>query len=697
VTPEGLGGRLLRWARKPTPAAWPILRREWAAWVDEWAAPRRNRRFGPAALARATGDGDIKALWRRLSRQPHLAVTAPHEASLYDRYCPEGRQRVLQLARSAVEHKVNLLGSGMVELGEAIDWHKDYKTGFRWPPEYFRNIDYNNPESPSDVKFPWELSRMQWLIPAAQAHQLTGDERYAQAARAILDGWIAANPYACSVNWACAMEAAMRILTWTYLFGAFGRSNAWAEEGFRGRFLCSLYLHGEFVWRHLECSDVNGNHCTADAAALVVAGLFLGRGSGPRRWQREGWRLLCRELPRQVTPDGVDFEASLPYHRLVTELFFLPALYRRRLGLDVPAEYRQRLILMARFAAACCRPGAGVPLWGDGDDARALPLGGADINDHRYLPALIGCAWDERDLLKSFSGPRDEIFWLLGPQACAKLPGSDASAREQVSAAFPQGGVYVMRTEEDHIFIDCGPVGFAGRGGHGHNDCLSFEAVLAGQWLVSDCGSYLYTASYEKRNFFRSTACHNTPRVDGQEINRFVSPAHLWLLRDDARPMLLGWECGADRDVFRGSHGGYLRLRQPVRPLRTIALDRRRHGLAIVDRFEAAAGARFRVDIPLHLAPGVAAEPVEERQVLLRRGEKEFLLVWRGQGAWNLETAEAMVSPSYGLAVPCTRLNWSGNCSADSFLAVCIVPSSVTGPQALSAAGEVLESASLWD
>ncbi len=49
-----------------------------------------------------------------------------------------------------------------------------------------------------------------------------------------------------------------------------------------------------------------------------------------------------------------------------------------------------------------------------------------------------------------------------------------------------------------------------GRGGHGHNDILSFELFLNGFNVVTDCGAYLYTASREWRNRFRSTAFHNT-------------------------------------------------------------------------------------------------------------------------------------------------------------------------------------------
>src|SRR5207237_10247168 len=99
------------------------------------------------------------------------------------------------------------------------------------------------------------------------------------------------------------------------------------------------------------------------------------------------------------------------------------------------------------------------------------------------------------------------------------------------SQAFPDGGVVVLRSERDHVFVDCGTVGLAGRGGHGHNDCLSFEAVLDGVPLVTDCGSYVYTASPEWRNRFRSTAFHNTPRIDGAEQNR-IPVDSLWMLRD---------------------------------------------------------------------------------------------------------------------------------------------------------------------
>ena len=105
-----------------------------------------------------------------------------------------------------------------------------------------------------------------------------GHDRYAACIRELLEDWIAANPYAWSVNWACAMEPALRILCWTWLFHACNAAPSWQDEGFQATFLRALHLHGEFTERNLEHSDINGNHYTTDAAGLVTAGLFFGKG-----------------------------------------------------------------------------------------------------------------------------------------------------------------------------------------------------------------------------------------------------------------------------------------------------------------------------------------------------------------------------------------------------------------------------------
>jgi Heparinase II/III-like protein/Heparinase II/III N-terminus len=592
--------------------------------LERIRAPRRGRRFGRSELLRATGGATIDEVWEAVLARPYPFIRTADDLDEIEQRWPGERDRVVLAAERALAREIDLLGTGPVQLGTPADWHRDWKTGRRWPMQYARRMELAELDRASDVKVPWEISRLQWLLPAGQAYALTDDDRYAAGARDVLEDWLRGNPFARGVNWAIAMEPALRIFSWTWLVYACGRSRPWTDPGFRARLLAGLYMHGMFVERNLERGEVNGNHFTADAAGLVVAGLVL-PGEAPQRWAETGWALLLEELPRQVHPDGTDFEASAAYHRLVGELFALPALLRQAHGIDVPPGYAEQLRAMGHFTAAYTGPDGLSPLWGDADDGRALPLGGQAIRDHGSLPALTAALTGE-------AGPGNaEAAWLVGPAVVA------GSRTPTGSAAFPDGGVYVLACGADHVVVDCGPVGLAGRGGHGHNDCLSFEATLAGTRLVSDCGSYVYTASATERNRFRSTASHNTPRIDGVEQNRI--PDSLWLLEDDAQPEPLVVEALH----FRGSHTGYSRLPDPVHPIRTLALEPHVHALLVHDVLEGRGS--HKVEIPFHLAEGVVAGEPGDGSLDLGA----FVLRWRSPEPWSCTGEDAWVSPSYGV------------------------------------------------
>ncbi|MFO1021010.1 MAG: heparinase II/III family protein [Planctomycetales bacterium] len=234
---------------------------------------------------------------------------------------------------------------------------------------------------------------MQRARPVGQAYLLTGNERWAKVAKKVLSQWMQENPCGYGVNWACTMEVAMRIFTWTWLFHAFHASPIWDDPDFRGDFLSMLYQHGRYTDQYLEYSDINGNHCTADAAGLVWCGLFFGQGRAAQRWAKQGWRLLEDELPKQVTRDGVDFEASVPYHRLVAELFFLAGQYQEQAGGTVSANYRARVLEMGRFIQAYSDQAGDLRSEGDADDGRTLPLEFA-TSDGSPLPGRAdGCTF----------------------------------------------------------------------------------------------------------------------------------------------------------------------------------------------------------------------------------------------------------------------------------------------------------------
>ena len=637
----------LRRGRRTPPrqiVRWAV--RQFRAATDHRVSPRLSRRLTEAALLRRLDAPDMDTLWQTLAGAPFATRTGA---------APQGldaaeTERIRASARAAAERRVDLLGSGPVRLAAPIDWHTDFKSGHSWPRVPFRRLRVVDPGNDADVKIPWELSRLQWLIPAGQAFRLTGDDAHAWVARAIIEEWIAANPLGIGINWACAMEPAMRIVVLSWLFHALHDAPSWRDSGFRYRFVKCLYEHGDFVARHLEWADVNGNHLLTDATGLLFAGSFLGRGRAPAAWRRTGWRILAEELPRQVFADGVDFEASAAYHRFVLELGLFAALYRLRRDEPVDPAFRARLAAMARFTATIATPDGRAPLWGDSDDGQVLPLSGAPIDDHRAVVRLVGLALDDAELANTVADPGIEAAWVFG-----KAP-SAAPAAPPPSTAFPYGGVYVMRTPEDRVFIDCGPVGMRGRGGHGHNDALAVDAMLAGVPVLVDSGSFVYGASVEWRNRFRGTAAHNTPMVDGAEQNRLVRPDYLWTLHPDAEPEVRRWSVSEKRDVFVGAHSGYRRLPNPAMPVRTVILEKDSHRLAVIDRLES--DGSHDVTIPYHLAVGFEARPDGPRDWRLDAPDAAFRLVWDGDDGWTCEPREGWYSPAYGIKHPITVLEF---------------------------------------
>jgi hypothetical protein len=279
-----------------------------------------------------------------------------------------------------------------------------------------------------------------------------------------------------------------------------------------------------------------------------------------------------------------------------------------------------------------------------------LPFGGQPINDHRYLLGCIGAAFGDEELACRFSGDRAECAWLLGVDATRKLAALPKPTEAPRSVLFREGGYAVLRNGRDHVFIDCGPVGAAGRGWHGHNDVLSFEAFLDGHLLVVDCGTYVYSADYEARNAFRSTAYHNTPKVDGEEVNRLGQD--LFSLHDDARPEIRGFESGPSTATLSVAHSGYERLSEPVKVLRRITLHHDTHGLTIEDSFEGAGS--HAVELPLHLDSEVQ---VESERTVVANGRR--FTIDQGAGPeWKLTIEPARVSSNYGVAAPSRRLVW---------------------------------------
>jgi hypothetical protein len=549
-----------------------------------WRARRPPRPLSDAAFARLlAGPTDAPTAF-------HLdpARRADYVAEMARRW-PEERDRILAEADAVA----------------STDWHRDPITGKRWPLDHFSRIDYLALGDPCDVKRVWEPSRQQSLVTLGQAYWLTGDEAHAERILASVGDWIDGNPPELGVNWTVAMEAALRIVSWAWAWHFVSASPA-LTGGRRRAWLESVWRHARFILENLEHTERSGNHLLADALGLLYAGVAFPFFREARTWRARGLGLLWSELPRQVFPDGVDYEGSTSYHRFVLDLLLDARLLAARAGEPAPPGIDARLTRMIAFSSAVAGPDGLGPMLGDADDGFVWRFHPRASDDHRPALALGALA---------LGTPREEgrlppeALWLGGPEGCARLDTAPIG-RPLAAAAFPHGGVFVLGDAHSRGLVDCGHLGLGagGRGGHGHLDTLSLVLWADGVPVLIDPGTFTYTGDLEWRRAFRETAAHNTLRIDGVDQAELTGP---WSLENRCHPTLHRWSAEDERVFFDGSHSGFERLPGRPRHRRQILLLRGR-GWLVVDLIEGQG--RHLIERFWHFAPGVLSLRPNEAQ-----------------------------------------------------------------------------------
>ncbi|HXV77337.1 MAG TPA: alginate lyase family protein [Candidatus Polarisedimenticolaceae bacterium] len=642
-------------------------------WIERWrnlAPEEREARVRAVVDRLARRSPRIRALglvaevpgWPRLARElsvpldrmpdllraddprrgPLFGTLASRVAGIVERR-PDHVARILEQAGRVLDNRFSLLGHPVARrVDGSLDWHRDPVSGGDWPAAvYHLDVPIVRGDG-SDVKYPWELSRGQhllalsqawWFAPTVADGDAGGDLRRLCAARIVHDlyDWIRDNPRGLGVNWTCTMEVAIRAFVWTAVL-ALMRGAPEFDDRLLRELVRSLWLHGRHIRAHLERNEgrPSTNHYLSDLVGLMAIAGALPELGESAVWHRLAHDALADEIDRQVHEDGVDFERSVPYHRLATELFLHAALLARAAGRPFGEPFERRLAAMLEFVACYTRPDGSAPQWGDNDDGRLLPLDGwadPEPHDHRHLLALGG-SWLARADLVARAEPRDvEARWLIdGVPPPADRP-DDAAGR-----SFDAARVYVMRALDLHLFVNCAPVGTAGLGNHTHNDVLSPCVWAAGTEWITDPGSGSYTGQPALRNRLRATAAHATLQLGDREQNAIEPDTDgLFRVAERARPEVLAWRVSAERVELSGRHRGFGRPDEPWVHERTIVLDRARRHVWIVDRLERDGGESARAEaatLRLPLGPRVevvdaAAPPRPADEALLDAGEHE--------------------------------------------------------------------------
>jgi hypothetical protein len=471
-------------------------------------------------------------------------------------------------ADAVLDGSCRAFGSARLEMGAPPRWHTDPVSGLEWPRDvWWSDVDFRFDPRIDDPRYVWEINRHLHLGTLARAFVLTGDERYARGVWFHMVDWVRRNPPHFGINWASPLEAGIRLISWTLAMGMVGPRGANPEEA--AEVLTSCSLQARHVSDNLTFyGSSRNNHLIGEAAGLLAAGTALPFLDGADAWTERALRVLEREVPAQIAPDGISLEQTFHYQAFVIEFALVTLACARALGVSASTDFLARVASAADALDVLADGATAPPDVGDADGGRAYVLD--DRSERQVRSAAAAASVAVRGALPARTDPADlaSAVWLFGPQAVERAMDAPREEPPATSKAFRTGGYFVLGDGSAHGVVDCGPLGLRPIAAHGHADCLALEVARDGDWLLVDPGTYCYHRERSWRDHFRSTRAHNTLTIDGADQSEILGP-FLWGARAEARATC--WAETGRLTVFSGRHDGYVR-RFGVTHSRTVAL-----------------------------------------------------------------------------------------------------------------------------
>jgi hypothetical protein len=637
---------------------------ESSKWIERRRLDRQKtdpsavlRREAPSIAGRLDDPDAVDAV---LNRQ-FFAGVMPESITAICRLFPDEYGQIQEDADTLMTGRFNLLGYQDLSFGTPIDWQLDPVRSIRAPMVHWSQIDHLDPSVVGDSKIAWELSRHQWVVRIAQAFAITRDQRYASAAVGVLDEWIDANPVGCGLNWASSLEAAFRLIAWSWTLALLRDSGA-LSAAFITRILASIHAHAAHVRRYLSYYFSPNTHLTGEALGLFYAGTMFPHFRDAADWRSTGAQILIEQSRVQISDDGVYFEQSTCYQRYTCEFYLHFIMLAARNGIAIPGDVRTRVLSMIDFLVSVRRPDGTMPLIGDGDDGWLLPLVTRQPDDFRGLFATAAALFNRADYARAAGHITPEVLWLLGRDGERQF--SDAGHTATLAAksrVFPRGGYVVMRAgrgrDAHQLIFDVGPLGCPVSSAHGHADLLSIQCSVFGDPVIVDPGTYGYSADPDWRSYFRGAAAHSTVTIDGADQSEPAGPFQ-WLRRP--RAILREWMSTSELDLAGAEHNAYAHLDRPVVHRRRVLFVKPDFWLVIDD---VTGEGRRAVDVSWQFAPLQAAlTPHEGCRIETERGSVLWVMPFAGVppssriATGELQPMRGWMSRRYGQKQPAPAL-----------------------------------------
>ncbi|MES2159786.1 MAG: alginate lyase family protein [Pseudomonadota bacterium] len=577
---------------------------------------------------------------------------------------------LLEAADAILAGRWNVFALRALALGFPPQWNRDPKTGVCAPMGLGKAIDYRRESVVGDIKYLWEPSRHLELVTLAQAWRVSGAQRYADGARALLQSWLDQCPYPQGVHWTSSLELAVRLLNWAVAWELLGGADSPLFAGadgqrFQRRWLDSVYQHCHFISGYFSRHSSANNHLLGEYMGLFIASLTWPCWTRSARWQALARRGLEAEALKQNSADGVNREQAVYYQHEVMDMMLLCELAARANGAPLSAPFLQRLEQLAGFLAALLDAGGHMPMTGDADDAQMVRLAHQpQWSPYRSLLASCALLFERPDFKHKAGALDDKTRWLFGAAGAERWQHLPAAGAERPRMAFADGGYYLLghgfgQADEVRAVIDCAPLGYLSIAAHGHADALAFTLSLGGEEFLIDPGTYAYHTQQAWRDYFRGTSAHNTVQVDGQDQSQ-IGGNFMWLHKARARPLAHQVEQAVQ--LFEGEHDGYRRLADPVIHRRRIEFDTIKHVIVVKDTLQCRS--EHSIALHWHFAEGCRVAAADGGVLVL--GQRQGLRMrcdW-GDGPALLRGAQApiagWISRRFDEKQPTTTVIWRG-------------------------------------
>lgn len=517
------------------------------------------------------------------------------------------------------------------QLGFPPNWNLDPKTGTQAPLTFGKSLNYRDPELVGDIKYLWEPNRHAELVILAQAWHLTGDVRYEEGCKRLLDSWFLQCPYPLGANWTSSLEHACRLVNWSIAWFLLGDGSIRDRDTeFRRRWLDSIYQHCHFIAGHFSRYSSANNHLLGELMGLFIGSVVWPLWSETAQWSKLAATEFEAEILQQNAEDGVNREQAIWYQHEVADMMLIVALLGRANGIKFSAVYWQRLERMLEFISAVMDANGNVPMVGDADDARLLRL--APVNVYRSLLATGAILFDRGDFKVKAKYYDDKNRWLFGQAGHIKWNVLPPATVDNPRRAFSASGYHLLGNhfgsdEEVSMLVDAAPLGYLSIAAHGHADALAVTLSVGGNPVLVDPGTYAYHTQGRWRNYFRGTSAHNTVRVDGMDQS-VIGGSFLWHEKANARTEV--WETSVGCDRFVGSHDGYFRLADKVLHRREITFDKLSRTFKIIDYLDCQS--RHDIELFWHFAPTWAVS-FDENLVTAKAHGQTVMLSFDGHHA----------------------------------------------------------------